>query len=167
MAEYQFHYAKSVELKVRSETAFEYLDDPKRMSSHMGKSSMMMAGSKMEMKVDAKRGKEIGSVISMSGHVLGLNLSLQESVTERNPPFLKTWETFGPQNLIILDQYKMGFKIEKVSEFRSKLTVSIDYSHPGSAFKKVLGKLLSGVYAKWCVDKMIKDAAVYFETSGT
>ena len=42
-----------------------YLDDPKALAAHMGESSMMMAGSRMSINVDADGGRVVGSKIRM------------------------------------------------------------------------------------------------------
>jgi len=52
----------------------------------MSGSSWMMAGSRMALEVDASQGRAVGASIRMGGRVLGIALSLEEIVTERNPP---------------------------------------------------------------------------------
>ena len=46
-------------------------------------------------------------------------------------------------------------------ESESLLTVSIDYDLPTT--NVWLGRLFSGIYAKWCVRQMIKDAYNHFQ----
>jgi hypothetical protein len=147
-------------LNASAKVAFEYLDEPKRLSAHMGKPSMMMAGSKMDMDLDEKQGREIGSVIKMSGKMMGINLSLQERVVERVPHLRKFWHTFGEQHLIIVDQYKMGFTLREISNNQTEVTVSIDYNFPEKGLSRILGKMFGTFYAKWCTTKMTKDAQV-------
>lgn len=48
--------------------------------------------------VDEGHGQRVGSHIRVSGRVLGIDLSLDELVTEREPPTLKIWETVGSPN---------------------------------------------------------------------
>jgi hypothetical protein len=159
--DFPFHYSSTVCLKVNASEAFAFLDDPRNLSSHMEKSSLMMAGSKMSLELDSKNGKEIGSKIIMQGKMMGVPLYVNEDVTERVPPFKKSWETRGPQQLVVIDQYKMGFEL-KANEKTSDLRVFIDYSLPQSGFSKTLGKLFGKVYAKWCTEKMANDAARHF-----
>ncbi len=161
--QFPYHYSTSVELNTTPEQAFEFLDDPKKLSSHMGKSSMMMAGSKMEMMLDQSQGRGVGAEIIMSGKMMGISLFVREFVTESVRPTKKVWETRGPQKLIILDQYRMGFKLSP-SGTSVKLEVFIDYSIPGSGIEWALGKAVGPTYAKWCTHRMAKDAADYFRT---
>jgi len=142
-------------------TAFGFLDNPMKLSSHMGKSSMMMAGSKMSLEIDGKNGQEVGSIIKMKGEMTGIQLFLQEKVIERVPPFKKYWQTFGQQKLLIIDQYKMGFQLNE-DQGKTHLTISIDYNIPKSGFEMLLGKMFSRMYAKWCVRQMIHDVSRTF-----
>jgi hypothetical protein len=155
------YYSKAI-LNTSAKKAFEYLDDPKKLSAHMGKSSMTMAGSKMDMVSDEKQGRQIGSVIKMSGKMMGLKLSLREKIVERVPDVKKFWQTFGEQHLVILEQYKMGFALHEISDERTEVTVSIDYSLPQKGLPRALGKILGPLYAKWCTKQMAKDAANEF-----
>ena len=40
-------------------------------------------------------GRKVGSRIRVAGGAFGLELSVDEVATERNPPFRKVWETTG------------------------------------------------------------------------
>ena len=39
-----------------------------------------------------KQGRSVGSHIRLSGRILGMQLYVDEVVTQRNPPFEKTWK---------------------------------------------------------------------------
>jgi hypothetical protein len=162
--QFPHRYSTTVELRASTEEAFEFLDDPKKLSSHMGKSSVMMAGSKMEMKLDQRQGRGIGAEIIMHGKVMGIPLFVREFVTESIRPAKKIWETKGPQKLVLLDQYKMGFNLTP-NGASSKLEVFIEYSVPNSGFGLILGKALGPMYAKWCTHRMANDAAIHFGTT--
>lgn len=151
----------SVEVSATAEELFIYLDDPRRISSHMEKSSWMMAGSKMKIELDSKGGKDIGSEILLRGSLMGLPLFVREAVAERLPPYKKVWATVGAQKMIVLDQYRMGFEIQP-HEASSRLNVFIEYSLPKSWAGRVLGSLLGKIYSRWCVERMAKDAARHF-----
>src|SRR3989344_2602324 len=153
------HYENSITISASTEDLFAYIDDHIRLSSHMNKSSWMMGGGKMNTSIDEKVGKEIGSHIHMSGNVFGIKLYLDEGMTRREPPHLKEWETVGTPKLLIIGKYKMKVAITP-QENGSLLQVSIDYELPTTYVW--LGKLLSGVYAKWCVQQMIKSPQNYF-----
>lgn len=159
---YQHHLAGTAYLNAKPDVAFEYLNDPKHLSSHMGNSSVMMAGSKMNLKLDDKSGKGVGAEIVLEGKMMGLPLFVREYVTESSPPSRKVWETQGPQKMIVIDQYRMGFELSP-SEEGSTLKVFIDYTLPASGANRFMGLLLGHVYAKWCTETMLKDAAKHFK----
>lgn len=153
------HHEDSFFIPAKTEEVFAFVDDHMRFSSHMNQSSWMMGGSRMNTLIDEKHGQEVGSHIQMSGKVFGIKLYLDEVVTRREPPHLKTWKTVGTPKLLIVGNYKMTVEV-KPKESGSLLTVSIDYELP--AKNAWLGKLFSGLYAKWCVGQMINSARYNF-----
>ncbi len=156
---YLYNYKNSKSIPSRVEELFAFVDDPMQFSAHMGESSWMMAGSEMRTSVDEGGGKKIGSHIRMSGKVLGIKLFLDEVVTHREPPRIKTWETVGSPKLLIIGDYRMHIEIEPRGE-SSLLCVFIEYNLPDS--NAWLGKLFGGFYAKWCVEQMIDGAFKHF-----
>lgn len=161
MKNYPFHFSTKTVLKTTPATAFQHLDDPKKLSTHMEKSSWMMAGSKMDMELDSKQGRDIGSIIQLKGQMMGIPLWVQEAVVQRVPNQLKEWETFGEQKMLIIDQYRMGFKLAEKSG-QTELEVYIDYSLPEGPWARKLSLPLAQIYARWCTEKMAKDAAAHF-----
>lgn len=152
-------YSESAKILASPSEVFDYIDDHNKFSSHMNKSSLMMGGSKMNTYVDELKGKAVGSHIKMDGNVFGIYVSLDEVVTEHVPPHRKVWKTVGTPKLLIIGQYQM--KVEIGSDGPgSRLTVSIDYELPHSFVW--LGKLLSGWYAKWCIQQMLHGTQQYF-----
>lgn len=143
---------------------FAYLDDPKALAAHMGKSSMMMLGSRMAIDVDADGGRAIGSKIRMHGRMVGIPLSLEEVITEHQAPYRKVWETIGTPKLHVMAQYRMGFELTPKGG-TSLVRVFIDYSLPASAPGSWLGRLLGGVYARWCTQQIAEDAARHFHST--
>lgn len=162
--EYSCRYASSVEIEAKADEIFSYLDDPRKLSSHMEKSSWMMAGSSMKIELDAKEGKELGAEIILRGSMMGIPVFVREVISERNPPLKKVWETVGEQKMIIIEQYRMGFEIETRGA-SSTLKVFIDYSLPKSPAQRILGVLFGKIYARWCTERMAKDAAHHFKGS--
>ena len=132
----------------------------------MNKSSWMMAGSKMEIETDLDSGRKIGSEIILKGKMMGVSLFVKERICSRNPPYSKSWETVGPQKMIILDQYRMGFEITPDGS-KTKLRVFIDYSIPSSGVSHILGKISAHFYAKWCTEMMVRDAKDAFKKGQT
>ena len=143
---------------------FAYLDDPNALAAHMGESSMMMAGSRMSIDVDADGGRVVGSKIRMQGRMMGIPLSLEEVITERQVPSRKVWETIGTPNLVVMAHYRMGFELTPKGD-ASMVRVFIDYSLPTAAPGSWLGRLLGGVYARWCTTKMAEGAARHFDAT--
>jgi len=141
---------------------FGYLDDPRSLSAHMGESSMMMMGSRMAMELDDKGGRAIGSKIRLYGRMIGIPLSLEEVITERQPPWKKVWETIGTPNLMVIAQYRMGFQLTPEGG-ASLVRVFIQYSLPATPPRSGLGYALGGVYARWCTKRMANDTARHFE----
>ena len=146
------------------DSVFAYLDDPTSLAAHMGRSSMMMMGSKMAIEVDAGGGHAIGSTIRMHGRLMGLPVSLEEVVTEREAPYKKLWATIGTPRLLVMAHYRMGFGIAPRGD-SSLVRVFIDYSLPTTAPASWLGRLLGGVYARWCIRQMADGAARHFDVA--
>lgn len=111
----------------------------------------------MRITTDTRHGQAVGSVISMSGQVMGLKLALDEVVTEREPPFKKAWETRGQPRLLVIGGYRMGFGITP-RQGGSHLVVFIDYGLPKHGFSRLLGLLFGKAYAGWCTRRITLDA---------
>jgi hypothetical protein len=118
----------------------------------------------MRIDLDDDRGQRVGSRIRMSGRIVGLQLSLEEVVTDYNFPHRKVWETTGTPNLLVIGHYRMGFEIAS-RDIDSLLRVYIDYSLPHGALTRWLGYLLGPVYARWCTQQMVKDTVKHFVLS--
>ena len=140
---------------------FARLDDPMSLSAHMGESSMMMMGSRMSMEIDDGGGRVVGSIISMHGRVMGLAVSLDEVITERQPPYLKIWETTDIPRLLVIAQYRMGFDLTPRGD-STLLRVFINYSLPTKAPQSWLGRLFGSFYARWCTAQIVADATRHF-----
>ena len=156
-----FHDESTALVKVPVDQVFAHLDDPKALAAHMGESSMMMMGSRMSTEVDAEGGRTIGSKIRMDGRMMGIPLSLEEVITERQVPSRKVWESIGAPKLLIIAHYRMGFELTPDAN-ATQVRVFIDYSLPATAPGSWLGGLLGGTYARWCTRQMADDAARHF-----
>lgn len=53
----------------------------------------------MEIFTDQGGGRAVGSRVRMSGQIMGIPLSLEEVVVERDPPSRKAWETLDARLL--------------------------------------------------------------------
>ena len=161
---FPFHNESTSLVDAPIDQVFAYLDDPKALAAHMGESSMMMAGSRMLIDVDADGGRVVGSKIRMQGRMMGIPLSLEEVVTERQVPSRKVWETIGTPNLVVMAHYRMGFELTP-GVHSSVVRVFIDYSLPTTAPGSWLGRLFGGIYARWCTKQMADGAAKQFDST--
>ncbi len=158
---FPYHDESTAMVHAPAERVFAHLDDPKSLSAHMGESSMMMMGSRMSIDVDAGGGQVVGSKIRMYGSVMGIPISLEEAICERQPPFKKRWETIGTPKLIVMGHYRMGFDVTSTGA-SSLVRVFIDYGLPTGIVGRCLGRLFGSMYAKWCTQRMTRDAAERF-----
>lgn len=159
------HYEASARIRARAEDVFAHIDDHALLASHMSKSSWMMGGGRMDIHLDQDKGQRVGSMIGLTGRVFGLQVSLQEKVTERVVPYRKRWEIIGVPRLLIIGSYRMGFDVAPLEKDASTLRVMIDYALPERAPGRWLGILFANYYAKWCVEQMINDARTHFESA--
>lgn len=143
---------------------FDHLDDPHRLSSHMEERSMAMMGSTMALETDALGGRAVGSVIRMHGRMMGVPLALDETVTEREPPSFKAWQTNGEPRLLVIGAYRMGFRIAPAPG-GSLLAVFIQYALPSGRWQRMLGRMFGSSYARWCCERMLADAVARFATA--
>lgn len=157
---YPHHFESRAQVDASPAKLFTYLDDQERLSSHMMKSSAMMAGMRMQFEFDERRGRPVGSRMRLSGKVLGLSLEVIEVVAERDPPRRKVWETRGEPRLLVIGPYRMGFEIVPDGD-GSQLLVFIDYDEPAGPWRAA-GKLLGRLYAGWCTRSMAQGAAKEF-----
>ena len=145
---------------------FEFLDDHMRMVSHMSKASWSMGGGRMVLDADAEQGRAVGSKLRLSGRAFGIRLQVEEVITERTPPQRKVWETVGAPCLLVIGYYKLGFELLPAGDGTAARTF-IDYDLPTGFVSRLLGIALAGMYAKWCVTRMIDDARAHFSASAT
>jgi hypothetical protein len=158
MPGFAYSAASALAIVAPAEAVFEYLDDHRSLFAHMEQPSWAMMGSRMEIHMDARGTRSVGSKFGFTGSLLGIPLAVEEIVTQREPPRLKTWATFGEPTLWIIGRYRMGFSIIPRSG-SSLLTVFIDYDLPEGLGTRALGWLLGGFYAGWCTRQMAADAA--------
>ena len=158
---YPLHHRSDVDVDTDAHSLFAFLDDHRRLAAHMEKPSVMMAGATMRVETDALKGQAVSSLIRLTGRVLGVNLAVEEVITERVPPLRKTWETRGEPRLLVVGSYRMGFTISPKGD-RSRLLVFIDYQLPPRGVAHLLALIFGRVYAAWCTRRMATDAVEAF-----
>jgi hypothetical protein len=160
-----FHFESNIDVNAAADDIFSLLDDHSRLSAHMTKRSWMMAGSVMMLEFDKSNGRAVGAFIRLTGRVLGVPLSVEEVVTERNPPQRKVWNTIGKPQLVVIGAYRMGYEITAKSP-SSHLRVFIDYALPDGPISYWFGRVFGSFYARWCTRRMVNDAAARFQKRG-
>jgi hypothetical protein len=154
------HHERSAVIATSPEAVFARLDDQTRLAEHMEQPSMMMGGGRMTYDFDERRGQAVGSHIRMGGKAFGLELAVDEVVTERDAPRRKVWRTVGAPKLVIMGAYEMGFEITPLGS-NANLRVWIDYE-PLSRGPGRWVASLPEMYARWCVERMVEDAVTAF-----
>lgn len=157
--EFQFIRVATATIPGRSvASVFAVVDDHNRLAGHMEKPSLMMAGARMRIETDPRRGQAVGSEIRIFGRVLGVPIWVTEKVIDYAPPLRKVWLTAVEPRLLVIGRYRMGVELAPLAQ-AVQLRVWIEYDLPTGWFTRLLGKLFGGVYAQWCVDQMLRDAS--------
>ena len=150
---------EKAEIRAPAEDVFAYVDDIRNVGWHMTeRSSMAMMGSRLKLKILSEQPTGLGATYWYSGRMMGLSLGFSESVTRYIPNREKVWRTIGEPRLLIMSSYEMRLAVEPLSAASSRLTISIAYELPRSAFWRILGRLLAGPYSRWCLRQMVGDA---------
>ena len=158
------HYEATRLIPARAIQVFEFLDDHTRLVGHMSRPSWRMGGGYLALEADAAAGRAVGSVIRMHGKAFGIGLSVAEAITTREPPTAKEWRTIGTPRLLVIGAYRLGFGTKPVPG-GTELRVYIDYEIP-AGFARALKRSLAGMYARWCVTRMVDDALHHFAGVG-
>ena len=159
------HYEVHGVVPAAPDQVFQHLDEHGRLSSHMAKPSWKMGGGSMDLELDEARRQRVGSRMRLHGKVFGVDLSVEEVITERVVPLHKAWQTIGSPRLLVMGSYRMGFDL-RPSGKRTEVRVFLDYSLPTTIPARWFGWLLGRAYARWCTGSMIQDAARTFGGSG-
>ena len=147
------------------EAIFDFLDNQSNLSAHMSKSSWMTLGTTMDIHMDDKLTRSIGSKFGFTGRILGIPLSVDEVVVAREPPLRKSWQTTSEPKLWVIGQYKMGLELAPQSG-GAQLRVFIEYAKPQAGISRALGLVFAEMYARWCTQQMVTDAQKHFAGHG-
>jgi uncharacterized membrane protein len=151
--------SETVEIRAPAETVFAHVDDIRNLGWHMtSRSSMAMMGSRLRLEILSDQPTGLGARYRYSGTMMGLSIDFSESVTKYLPPREKVWRTLGEPRLLIIASYEMRVVVDALSKASARLTVSIVYELPGSAFWRIVGLLLARPYSRWCLRRMLQDA---------
>lgn len=158
--DYPYRLARSATLSGTANEVFTRLDDPARLGRHMTKPSAMMLGGRMYYVLGPEQGRQVAARIDIRGSFLGLRIWADQVVVVHDPPESKVWKTLPGERLLAIGPYQLGFTIRTVVENELELQVFIDYDLPSGLFGRFLGTLLGGLYARWCVASILKDASI-------
>lgn len=150
------HYESSATVAGTAAEVFAVADEPDLMMRHMSRPSLMMGGGALRCDIDALGGKAPGSVISFKGKAFGLSIEATEIIEERVPPSRKSWTTIGSPRLVVISDYRMGFEVAPVPA-GSALRVWIDYALPRAGWTRFAGLLMGSMFARWCVENMLRE----------
>jgi hypothetical protein len=139
-----------------ADVVFDHIDRLQRFSAHMERRSWRMAGSSMAIEADAAGGRAMGSLVRLSGRVLGMRLGAVVEVVERKPPRRKAWQTVGEPRLLVIGRYRMTVDVQPVRQ-ATHVLIAVDYNLPTVRPARWLGMLLGRWYARWCVQQMAHD----------
>lgn len=123
----------------------------------MAKPSWRMGWAVMQVAVDPGKPRGLGSHIAIRGRVLGFRLSVDEEVTQYDPPSIKVWQTTREPRLLVIGEYRMTL-LTTPENHGTRVRVAIDYDPPKPALSCIVGALFGRMYARWCVRQMVKDA---------
>ena len=158
--------SRSATIAAPAELVFDYVDDIRNLARHMSEArSMPMMGSKLKLEILTSNATDVGATYRYSGSMMGLVIDFSETVTKYVLGREKTWRTIGTPQLLIVERYEMGVVVEPISESISRLTISFDYDLPRSGVWRLVGRLLAGSYARWCLDSMISGTKQDLERS--
>jgi Polyketide cyclase / dehydrase and lipid transport len=150
--------SETIEIRAPAEAVFAHVDDIRNLGWHMtSRSSMAMMGSRLRLDVLSDQPTGLAATYRYSGTMMGLSIDFSESVTKYLPPREKVWRTIGEPRLLIIESYAMRLIVDALSKSLARLTVSIVYELPRSAFWRIVGLLLARPYSRWCLRRMLRD----------
>lgn len=135
---------------------FRCLDNLGVTGMHMTQSSMMMMGSKLELKFLTESHTGLGTRYRWTGKMMGMRMDFTVEVTKWMPGREKTWETIGNPRLIIYSWYQMHLLLTS-NGGGTTAALSISYKKPEGIFNRILSFLFADWYCRWCLKHMLED----------
>lgn len=154
---YPYHAALEREVDDLAASVFARLDDHRRLARHMERPSWQLLGSHLTLEIDPGP-NDVGQHMRWRGRIAGLRVWADEVVIERAAPTRKVWETVGLVRLLVIGAYRMGFAIE-AHDRGSRVVIRLDYALPERAPWRWLGLAFGKSYARWCMERMMQEAA--------
>ncbi len=146
------------------EKVFTQMDDFSKTGMHMGENSMMMMGSKLNLKQLSAYAIGVGATYRWYGKMMGMTIDFSETVTEWRRPVFKKWEIVGEAKIIIMSWYRMWFEIVP-AENGTSAKLSISYLPPKEWYYKILSFFFARWYCNWCLNNMLNDTKKELENN--
>jgi hypothetical protein len=140
---------------------FAWLDDPRNTGWHMSRRSLAMAGGLLRVEQLSQHATGQDATYRSSGRMLGLRIDFTTTVVRWIENREKVWRTVGNPHLAVIGQFERRLAVD-ASDGGTRLTLSFAYDLPASRGGRVLGWLLAGPYARWCVLRIIRDVQTQF-----
>jgi hypothetical protein len=148
---------KSIIINSTPENVFACMDNLGNTGMHMTESSMMMMGSKLELKQLSENATGLNSRSRWSGKIMGFKMDFTVAVTKWIKDKEKVWETVGETKMIILKWYRMHLIITPQG-VNTRVELSIVYTKPDNIFFRFIAFFLAPWYANWCLSNMLNDS---------
>lgn len=145
------------------EMVFQCLDNLGVTGLHMTQSSMMMMGSKLDVKFLTETRNGLGTIYRWAGKMMGMKMDFTVKVTKWMRGEEKIWETIGKPELIIYSWYRMHLWLKKIPSGTSA-KLSITYEKPQGVLNKMFSFFFAGWYCRWCLKHMLEDCRQMLET---
>ena len=139
-----------------SDIVFQCLDNLGVTGMHMTQSSMMMMGSKLDLKFLTENHTGMGTKYRWTGKMMGIKMDFSVEVTKWVKDEEKIWETTGTPKMIIYSWYQMHLQLTKFPGSTSA-ELSISYEKPDGLFYQLLSFLFADWYCRWCLKHMLED----------
>jgi hypothetical protein len=149
--------SKGIIINSTPENVFAYMDNLGNTGMHMTESSMMMMGSKLELKQLSENATGLNSRSRWSGKMMGFKMDFTVAVTKWIKDKEKVWETVGEAKMIILKWYQMHL-IVSPEGINTKVELSLTYTKPDNIFFRFIAFILAPWYANWCLSNMLNDS---------
>jgi hypothetical protein len=125
----------------------------------MSRPSLAMAGGRLRVERLSANTTGEGATYRSWGRVLGLRIDFTTTVVRWVMDREKVWRTTGEPRLVVIRHFEMRFATAPL-DGGTDLTLALAYDLPARGAGWLLGRLLAGPYARWCVRRIVRDGQV-------
>ena len=152
-------FKRKIIIDASADEVFAFMDDIGNTGMHMTKTNAAMMGSKLNVEWLSENKTGSGAKYSWRGKVMGMKIDFTVEVTKWIPGKEKVWETVGAAKMIVLSWFRMYLILNPMDKRTTQTELGIYYTIPKG---NILGFLLAGRYAAWCINSMLKDVKSHF-----